>query len=82
MNLVETYDVKCLAEREKFAACPTGGLNPFYTGDLYFELDTKEYWDTLAKKAENNEPTAFDTNAWVNYQCARLEENHADAMAD
>lgn len=39
--LVEKYDVKCLATRLAGEACPEGGLNPFYTGTHYFELETK-----------------------------------------
>lgn len=44
-GLVENYDVKCLAERNADTnKCNENGLNPFYAGDLYFELDTMKYW--------------------------------------
>jgi hypothetical protein len=66
--LVAKYDVKCLAPREGTnLLCPTGKLNPFFTGDLYFELDTKKYWDELAKDPENLKATAYETDSWVEY---------------
>jgi hypothetical protein len=47
-GLVQTYDVKCLLTdkltRDADNSCPAGTLNPFYAGDLYFELDTEKYW--------------------------------------
>jgi len=51
--LVQKYDIKCLKNRVNDGPCPPGGLNPFYTGDLYFELDTMKYWEELGKTASN-----------------------------
>lgn len=47
-SLVAKYDVKCLVDRENngVGACPTGGLNPFYTVDHYMmaNSETNQYW--------------------------------------
>jgi hypothetical protein len=51
-GLVQKYDVKCLGELEKDTnKCPTEGLNAFYAGDLYYELDTMKFWEEADKNS-------------------------------
>jgi hypothetical protein len=58
--------------RTENGPCPEQGLNPFYSGEYYFELDTKKYWDELAKTDKNNLPSAFEPTAFTTYQCLNL----------
>jgi hypothetical protein len=81
-SLVQTYDVKCLLDRPNNGPCPAKGLNPFYAADLYFELETKKYWDQIATKPSNLKPEAYQPDKWAEYQCQRLNENHEDQMSN
>jgi magnesium-transporting ATPase (P-type) len=76
-GLVETYDVKCLGDvDEKTNKCKTGGLNPFFAADLYHQLETEKYWTEVGKEAGNDQPAAYDKDAWPRYQCAQLTKYH------
>ena len=60
--------------RDAGAACPDGGLNPFYTGTHYFQLETKEYWTKTV--ADKTDASNFDADAWARYQCMNLEKSY------
>jgi len=59
-GLVETYDVKCLGEVDENNRCKAGGLNPFFAADLYNQLETEKYWETVGKDAKNADPAVFE----------------------
>jgi hypothetical protein len=65
--LVQNYDVKCLLTRENDGPCPTNGLNPWYAGDLYFQLDTLKYWQDVGTKDELKKKEAYDSNEWTKF---------------
>jgi len=64
--LCEVYDVKCLLDRETAGVnkgnCVQGGLNPFYSSRLYWELGTKTYWTETMK--DKTAEADFLPDAW------------------
>jgi magnesium-transporting ATPase (P-type) len=62
-TLVHTYERKCLGTTNADTnECNKGGLNPFYAGNHYFELDTKVYWTQTMKDKTNADE--FDAESW------------------
>lgn len=41
--------------------CKEGGLNPWFTADLYYELETKVFWENELKGISNTEDKFSET---------------------
>jgi magnesium-transporting ATPase (P-type) len=64
--LCEIYDVRCEMEND---VCKEGSLNAFYAVDLYYELETKAFWDL---KKGNLKIKDFQEDSFALFNCDLL----------
>lgn len=69
-TLLPHYDIKCIGARSEDGLCPQGQLNPYYSANRYFYLDTEKYWKT--EKALSWTTEDFEKDLFIQYNCEKL----------